>query len=265
MRQCGISTVKQGERIIGDSEATPNAYPWAVFIASFKNLEDFEYCGGTLISPLTVITAAHCITRPPGNPGYIDFAVVLGCHDLSVLQSECHQYWVMPEDTQFHPNWEYDGNMVYNGTMADIALIHLPEDVSHLYPDGKVYPACLPSKVLMTNNTVEVVGWGLTDGTNNPHVLRAAFMRIQDSSEYVMSIMMIWCSLHLQDTVCADAIDGRWCSGDSGGFVGSSHEGHYEVDGIVSFAAGNCGSNSGMMSTHYYNDWIHEDVRGTVY
>lgn len=84
--QCGISNAKRASkkpwalRIIGGSESEPGEWPWQV--ALLKKNRD-AYCGGTIVAPGWVLTAAHCAAEKP-------FSVRLGEHDLlkeEVLQN----------------------------------------------------------------------------------------------------------------------------------------------------------------------------------
>jgi secreted trypsin-like serine protease len=47
--------------IVGGEEAVPGAWPWQAALV-FSASSDFwgQYCGGTLIDPEWVLTAAHC-------------------------------------------------------------------------------------------------------------------------------------------------------------------------------------------------------------
>merc|ERR1719334_1677713 len=72
---CGVSPA-HGLSIINGHEARPGAYPWIVSLQYYFG----HFCGGTLLNPNWVLTAAHC-TRgmTPSKVG--DHLVVLGSHN----------------------------------------------------------------------------------------------------------------------------------------------------------------------------------------
>lgn len=65
---CG--TRIEGTRIVGGEDAVPNSWPWQVSLR--KGRSNYHTCGGTLIRPDWVITAAHCVMRP------VRYTVIVG-------------------------------------------------------------------------------------------------------------------------------------------------------------------------------------------
>ena len=67
--------------IVGGQEAEVNSIPWQVFIV-WKMM--YVICGGTIIGPSTILTAAHCLDH--GNDTLLnadDIVVGVGDHDIS--------------------------------------------------------------------------------------------------------------------------------------------------------------------------------------
>ena len=102
------------------------------------------FCGGTLISSDTVLTAAHCQTSVNS------FNVVVGDHDATVADGEeripprceiicigkflmLHCYNILSSQWISHPN--------YRGNDNDFAIIKLSRPVTF---SSRVLPACLP-------------------------------------------------------------------------------------------------------------------------
>ena len=68
------------EKIIHGEEATPHSFPWQI---SIKGDIDEHYCGGSIISPYWVLTAAHCANIVFIGE-YFGDVVVVGQHDRLV-------------------------------------------------------------------------------------------------------------------------------------------------------------------------------------
>ena len=53
---CGYR--QSGMRIVGGSVAPINSWPWQ---AMLRDSNGWQFCGGSLIHPFWVVTAAHCV------------------------------------------------------------------------------------------------------------------------------------------------------------------------------------------------------------
>ena len=62
--------------IIGGQEVDVNGIPWLVGVRVYGDINYF--CGGTIIGPLTILTAAHCLF----DPIPVVVKVIVAEHDL---------------------------------------------------------------------------------------------------------------------------------------------------------------------------------------
>lgn len=220
-------------QVVGGAEAAPGEYPWQVALvysnAPSTNYYFSQFCGGSLINDLWVLTAAHCVEGL--TPSQID--VVAGIHDLDDPEP-AHQRRNVVQVIQHE---------AYNATTYDndIALLRLELPVA---VDGSLDTALVSIKVYGFNalngaNAI-VTGWGNRSGSgaDYPDRLHEVTVPIISNSECGS-----WydASLGAGDLVTANMICAALpaggkdaCQGDSGGplVIGD------EQVGIVSWGVG---------------------------
>ncbi|RWS14716.1 chymotrypsinogen B-like protein [Dinothrombium tinctorium] len=247
---CGVSYAKDIRsklRIIGGREATKGRWPWQVAI--LNRLRE-PFCGGTLIAPQFVLTAAHCVRKR--------LFVRAGEHDL--FKNEGTEQEVRVVEAFVHP--KFDVETVDN----DIALLRLRRPLKL----GKyVSTACLPSSSdhLKMNTMGIILGWGKKRNSAlfGTDVLHQAQVPIADLTQ----CRLVYQDYYISDNmICAGFESGRvdTCAGDSGGPLLFSKNGKWHVFGITSFGEG-CGRRGkyGIYAKVVnYVKWIRKTVRKSV-
>lgn len=212
-------------RIIGGRESAKGNWPWQV---ALLNHHLVPFCGGTIITPQFVLTAAHCVRR--------NLYVRAGEHDLA--SEEGTEQEVKVAQVYIHPNYSRET------VDGDVALLRL---ATPLQMNKYVSNVCLPSRRenVPINTLATILGWGKRKnsaifGTDKLHQARVPIANITECrsvyEDYYISNNMI----------CAGFPSGRVdsCAGDSGGplLVQLKQQQRYRwvVYGITSFGEG-CG------------------------
>ncbi|XP_071519670.1 uncharacterized protein [Panulirus ornatus] len=230
VEECGRKKVNVREdflRIIGGREARKGEWPWQVAILNrFKE----TFCGGTLIAPRWILTAAHCIRKR--------LYVRLAEHDLRAYDSR--EIEMRVEQAFEHP--EYDVETIEH----DLALLKLPRAVRY---NKYVRSACLPRRETPppARSKCVIAGWGKERETHifGSDVLNCARVPIVTRA----SCRKAYPDHPITNNhICAGYRKGHYdtCSGDSGGPLVCQEEaegaegGVWRVHGVTSFGEG-CG------------------------
>jgi secreted trypsin-like serine protease len=184
-------------RIVGGTPTTTDEHP---FVVQITDASGFQFCGGTLVTPTKVVTAAHCMEGSAAS----DIAVVGGRTNLSGTDGTvagASDIWVNPD---------YDSAAI----TGDVAVITLAEELPY---EPLEYVASTDTDIYAAGATATILGWGTTSsgGSSSDELLMAEVPTVSDAdcsgaygSSYVAS-----------DMVCAGLPEGGvdTCQGDSGG------------------------------------------------
>ena len=196
---CGISI----SRIVGGSVVVPHSVPWQVALVPVGGSRPF--CGGTLISPRHVLTAANCMNTMQ------NFDIIVGGHDYT--SSSFGTRHKVCRSVK-HPSY-------YKDTMnCDFAIVHLKTPV---HAQMNATPACLPSASwggeFLAGKNLVVSGWGfLSPGGSQPdrlHSVNVPGITNAQCKELYSGVNEIRESMLCAGDVSDGGVDA--CIGDAGG------------------------------------------------
>eukprot|EP00729_Bicosta_minor_P000328 gene328-30604_t len=236
-------------RIVNGQEAEKGKYPWIVALEAKVKGDDSIYgCGGSLIAPGYVLTAAHCYY--PARTSDIG-SVCLGAHNA--WWSSCEGQEVKIASVAIHP--DYDEWTTDN----DIAILKLATDVTSITP-VKLADTAYAADAQFSSADIKAVtlGWGTSDydEKTSPDTLHVGNVNMVNRNDCGTKFAYDQSQI-TTGMVCAYSPVGTdSCQGDSGGplYVESRN---VQV-GVVSWGEG-CGFTDypGVYTdVGYYNTWI---------
>ncbi|MFE6162259.1 serine protease [Streptomyces sp. NPDC056486] len=219
--------------VIGGSPVRVADNPWVVALSSrdrFGGTRSGQFCGGVVVGPTTVLTAAHCMGEEVlGVPlrKMSDLKVIAGRDDLSTSAGR----EIPVREASVNPKYDSSSNS------GDVAVLSLASPLPKSYAirmAGEGDPAYEPG------TRAAVYGWGDTTGSGDyARTLRAAPVRVLPDSTCVEAYPGSSDGTYAAASMlCAGEVKGGRdaCQGDSGGPLVA----HGRLIGLVSWGSG-CG------------------------
>jgi secreted trypsin-like serine protease len=183
-------------KIVGGSSTTINTVPWQVAMLTSRGS---QYCGGSIIAPNWVLTAAHCGTR-------VGHQVAAGVTRLSALSAG--QVRTVAQVITF-PGY------VTSERGKDAALVRLSEAFDLSGPNASAVATATPSDAarFAAGAVATISGWGtLRSGGSSPDTLQRTEVDISTDAAVRSAYGQV-----TSDQIGAARSGRDTCQGDSGG------------------------------------------------
>ncbi|XP_043505908.1 uncharacterized protein LOC122526519 isoform X4 [Polistes fuscatus] len=245
-------------KVVHGSIAPKGTYPWQASIRVRGHSRSNHWCGAVVLSPLHVLTAAHCLE------GYNKGTYFIRAGDYNTEEQEGTEREANIEDYYIHEDFR-KGHRMNN----DIALILLKGQGIPLGKD--IMPICLPPEnteyLAGLNCTISGFGSIETGRTTPSRNLRYGWIPLLDQSvcraEHVygpgkISDGMV-CAGHLNEGVDT-------CDGDSGGPLACYHNGAFTLYGITSWGqhCGHANKPGVYVRVAHYRRWIDQKIMDSL-
>jgi trypsin len=188
----------QAGAVVGGADASAGDWPWQVRVAAGPYL-----CGGSLVAPDRVVTAAHC------TEGF-------NAHDISVFSGSPRYFGGAEtgvEDVGEHP--DADVTDAQSPPRSDLSVLHLEAAAQGGQPIGVVDAVSGTGLWDDASDELWVTGWGLTavGGQVSVDLQEVRVPRVADAP-----CLSGWGpGFSSSDMVCAGEPGHDSCNGDSGG------------------------------------------------
>ncbi|XP_078690973.1 cubilin-like isoform X2 [Branchiostoma floridae x Branchiostoma belcheri] len=253
--KCGVPAIQPifpVARIVGGNAARPGSWPWQVYLLHYNSF----HCGGSLIHPLWVLTAAHCVEDNLSPSGY---DVILGKYNKPEFITDPTEQRIPVSKVIIHSGYST------NPTNKDLALLKLARPVTL---NQYVWPVCLvsgPGADPPEGTICVITGWGNTQGTGNEDVLKQARIPLVSNDKCNKAPSLSLAGQITEYMMCAGFYDTGGhdtCQGDSGGPLACPTAGRWTLHGVTSWGDGCARPQSPGVYARVSSmlDWVHKTM-----
>ncbi|XP_077335971.1 transmembrane protease serine 2 [Lithobates pipiens] len=238
---CGTSSRNKVNRIVGGTLAQNGDWPWQVSLQIGRS----HVCGGSIITPDWILTAAHCVEGGYANPNQWNVyagSTIRSSGSISLVQRVIS-----------HPNYNKETKD------NDIALMKLKTSLAF---SSTIKPVCLPNAAMPWSDTQScwISGWGYTtQGGTTSSNLMAANVPLIDSK--TCNKPSVYNGAISSAMICAGYLSGGTdtCQGDSGGPLVTRTNSLWWLVGDTSWGTGcaNVNKPGVYANVTVFLDWIY--------
>ncbi|KAL9972367.1 hypothetical protein ACROYT_G018652 [Oculina patagonica] len=242
---------KPNVRIVGGTAASQNSWPWQ---AMLRTTSGFPFCGGSLIAPQWVLSAAHCVKGKSPSSLIIRMGAHRRVHNVGTEQD--FKVVKIISHSSYHKPLRYS---------YDIALIKLEKPALLNKAVGLV---CVPDgnspamPIDSSSKKCWITGWGrLASGGATPDILQQASVPLVSKARCLKGYPG---QIH-DSMLCAGLDQGGVdaCQGDSGGPLVCEYNGKWFIEGATSWGHGCAGPMKyGVYAkVRYVKSWIDQTMK----